>query len=309
MSADGSFATTVSREELGALLSSARSEQDATHNALRPVGMMKTGGGDLVEIAKRFGLEQGRSLSTLHQTPIRFSFSHWEEINLRQFASAMLATDRVAKVDLDDRGEHVYFLLSRPLVFGWMMLAFGARPGGAIDPLPARAYTRIEERFIQRAAENVASVFAKTFSREDAYRPRVIAIEDPAVLYNRSKQPHRSISLDVDGFGEPGVLRVAIPLSLMNEERTEQSTRQLGPPPDELAGQLYETPVDVRVELGYAEVSLSDVAQLRVGDELRLHRCHGGGLVVNVEQSPKFRAETGKVGNQLAVRITEVIRS
>jgi len=309
MSTDSGFATTVSREELGALLTSARAELSEGQNSLRSVGSIETGPNELTELAKRYGLEQGRSLSTLHQTAIRFKYSHREEISLRQFASAMLATDRIARVNLGIGDEDVYFLLNRPLVFGWMMLAFGARSGPNSEEIPSRPYTRIEERFIERAAENVSEIFAKAFSDDRTLRAEIRAIEDPVALYNRSKQPFRVISLDAEGFGESGILRIALPLSLMDEAHAETSIRNLPASLDGLAGQIYETPVEIHVELGFGEIALRDLARLSVGDELRLERSSVDGLVINVEESPKFRAEPGKIGKRLAVRITDEIQS
>lgn len=309
MSEDTNFAETVSREELGALLDSARAERGIGSGAIRTTGLLESVGSELVEVAKRFAVEQGRSLSTLNQTSIHFTFSHWEEINLRQFAAAMLKTDRVARVDLGNGREPAYFLLSRPLIFGWMMLAFGARPGAPLEPLPLRAYTRIEERMIQRAAEKLSTVFAEALSGQQDVDTKVLAIEDPALLYARSKQALRLLSFDVDGFGEDGVLRVALPVSLLGDSPLESLQDNLATTPDELAGQLFETPIELHVELGFAEVSLSNLARLAVGDELKLERADDGGLIVNVEDSPRYRAETGKIGERLAVRITEVMSS
>lgn len=308
MSAEANLASTISREELGALLERGHVGEERAHHPLRPVGMVEVGGGRLAEVAKRFGREQGRSLSTLHQTPIRFEFCHWEEASLRHYASAMLATDRVARVDLG-RGNEVYVVLSRPLVFGWMMLAFGARPGEAIESLPARPYTRIEERFIERAVDSISRTFAKVLSAEGAPQPALLELEDPTALYGRSKQQYRILGFDVFGFGEPSVLRIALPLAVMGEARLEQPARNAGTRTGEVADHLYDTPVTLSVELGSIELSLSDIAHLAVGDELKIQPSHDGGVVVKVEDSEKFRAETGKVGSRLAVRLTGEIHS
>ena len=306
MSAAESQAAVLSREELSALLESLAGESPRESQAQRAQGLVDPDSvrAELTTIANRFAEEQARSLSTLHQTPIHFRFSHWEEIPLRRFASAMLATDRIACLDIGKGGLEAYLLLSRPLVFGWMMLAFGAQPGSGHDLIPNRPYTRIEERFLERAAMEITQTLAKALGGA-ASDGRVLAIANPVAFYDRAKPAYLVVSFEIDGLGDMCRLRVALPSSLLDGaaealDRPDETC-------EELAEHLLDLPVQLRVEIGFTDASIGEVAALQVGDELRLQRAADDGLVVHVEDVPKFCAVSGNIAGKLAVRITDVL--
>jgi flagellar motor switch protein FliM len=64
-------------------------------------------------------------------------------------------------------------------------------------------------------------------------------------------------------------------------------------------------PVAVRVEAGHAEVPLQQVAALQVGDVIPLERSDSRGLLVRVEEEPKYVAVRGAVGARLAVQLVK----
>lgn len=306
MSGAENQASVLSREELSGLLESLSSEATRESQSLRTKGLVDPGAGrtELTGVAARFAEEQARSLSTLHQTPIHLRFSHWEEITLRKFASAMLPTDRIACLDLGRGGADVYLLLSRPFIFGWMMLAFGAQPGSGNNLVPSRTYTRIEERFLQRAATEVAQTFAKALGG-DLADGRFVAIANPVSLYDRAKRPYVVASFEVDGLGDLCGMRLALPNTLLDDAAEPPSL------PAESSGmmaeQLLDMPLQLRVQIGFKDASLGEVATLKVGEELLLQQAADNGLVVHVEDVPKYRAEPGNIGGKLAIRITDVL--
>ena len=85
MSAADNQAAVLSREEVSALLESLAGETSRESQPLRAKGLVEPGAerAELTSMVSRFAEELARSLSTLHQTSIRFQFSHWEEISLR----------------------------------------------------------------------------------------------------------------------------------------------------------------------------------------------------------------------------------
>ena len=302
MSASGDAAAVLSREELSALLEGAPAEARPLHEL---GGDLRRG--ELADIGIRFAEEQARGLSTLYQTPIHFEFAAVEDITLRQFASAMLPTDRVARIEIGE-GRHAYLLLSRPLAFAWLMLAFGARGDRCSAAIPARPYTRIELRFLGRAADVIARTLGKALGLGSP-PPGELTLEDPTALYDRSKKPHRVLRFDVRGLGEPSSLRIALPAQVVGEtvaERPQHSEAATAVVTD----QLLATPVRLQVRLGSAQLGLRELAELAVGDELPLVAEAGEGrLRVDVEGVPRFHAEVGKLGKRLAVRITDIIEA
>ena len=302
--------TVLSREELGALLDtmaeSVRHEQ--ARQSTRAIGVAPLVGNrsSLQRLAQTFAAEQGRSLSTMYQTPIGMRFSHWEEISLSDFASAMLEEDRVARFHLGGDHPEAVLLVSRPLVFGLMMLAFGAKSGSDPGPIPERAYTRIEERFLARAATDLATTLAKSLANVSAEDVRLLSLDPPAALLDQGPRPQLVASFDVRGVGDLCKLRIALPASVV-----ESGPSELPPGPIEpstgLERELLDVPVQVRVAIGDARLSVSDVAALAVGSEIALEPLAGGQLVVSVGEKEKFRAERGVVDQRLAVRILEAV--
>jgi len=301
----------LSREELSALLDSPEKAvtQRASADSPRPVGLRDLTGAraELAVVASRFAEEQGRSLSTLHQTSIGLRFSHWEEISLRQFATAMLESDRVAKFETGPQAATVYVLPSRPLLFRWLILSFG---GGEVDPvndsIPDRPYTRIEERFIRRAGEEIAHTLGKVLGTSSGAGAPEIALVSPAALFKDGKRPHLVASFEVTGLGEMSLLRIALPSSLL-ERRGEERTPLSVPHAEDMAAEVMEMPVEVGVQIGFTDLSLDRLSRLRPGDELPLKRLSEDGLLVRVEDKAKYLAQAGKIGSRVAVRITEVL--
>jgi flagellar motor switch/type III secretory pathway protein FliN len=76
-----------------------------------------------------------------------------------------------------------------------------------------------------------------------------------------------------------------------------------GPPGVE--GLLHEVALDLRVELGSAEITLRRLGELQPGDLIQLQPSDPEGYLVRIEGQPKFTATPGSVGNRLAVQILE----
>jgi len=300
----------LSREELGALLetmaTSARNEQ--ARHALRPAGVTAAVGSrsELLRIARVFAEEQGRSLSTLYQTPVTLELSHWEEITLQDFASALLEEDRVARMRLGGGHGDAWLFVNRPLFFGWMMLAFGSRPAMAAGPVPDRPYTRIEERFMTRVAEECALTLTRRLSGAGAADVRLTCLETPGALLDHGPRPQLVTSFDVHGLGELARLRMALPASVVEGAASERPA----PEPEvrhELEHELFDVYVDVRAEVGEARLDLSEVVALEPGTVIPLDGVEGGEVVLRIGDRVKFRAERGSVDRKLAVRILEAL--
>ena len=300
----------LSREELGALLETMAdsARQERARQGGRPLGISQAVGsrGELLHIAKAFAEEQGRSLSTLHQTSISIHFSQWEEIGLRDFADAMLADDRVARVHLGGGHDEAFFLINRPLLFGWMMLAFGAKPDVGSTVIPDRPYTRIEERFLRRANAEIGYTLARSVGSLRADEVSVTSLDAPAMLQDRAQRPYLVASFEVGGVGELCRFHLAIPTSVVEGGRGEAQSEEPRERSD-LEKELLDVAVDVRVEVGGAELSLSQVADLRPGSEIPLEAIAGGELIVRIGNTAKFRAERGSGDQKLAVRILEAL--
>lgn len=308
MSDRESHGSLLSREELGALLEevAAGQKQEAQRRWMRPSGLEEAVGSraELMRVAERFSEDQSRALSTLFQTPIHFRFQHWEETALREFASGMVETDRVVRLELGEEKAPAYLLINRSMFFSWLVLAFGAGAEAGNDLIPGRPYTRIEERFMIRCADEVSSVLAKSLALVAPMASRAVALETPMALMEGNARQHLVLSFEVQGLAELAMLRVALPAIVVDQASSH------GQPSEEEGGlerQVFDMPVELRVELGTAQVPIGRLRGLAVGDEIPLVRSDPDGVLVQVEGAAKYRADQGTMGDRLAVRIREVL--
>lgn len=85
--------------------------------------------------------------------------------------------------------------------------------------------------------------------------------------------------------------------ALTEAQRRAQST---------LERRLLDTPVEVRLRFDGIQVSVPDVAQLAVGDELPLNAHEGDQLIVDVAGCPTFLATWVTEGRRDAFQVTEI---
>ena len=215
--------------------------------------------------------------------------------------------DRVARFEVGPQRATVYAVLSRPLVFRWMVLSFG---GGQVDssndPIPDRPYTHIEERFIRRAVGEIAHTLGKVMGTPDDGTSPEITLESPASLFADAKRPHLIASFDITGLAEMSILRIALPSAILERRGGERAPVSV-PHAQEMAAEVMDMAVEIGVQIGFADLSLRSISALRPGDEIPLERLSKDGLLVRVEDKAKYRAQAGKMGSRLAVRITEVL--
>ncbi len=111
-------------------------------------------------------------------------------------------------------------------------------------------------------------------------------------------------SFDVTGLADLCRMRLVLPEGLLernSDAATEERISAWSPVRERMLGM----PLRLRVEAGNLELPLRQLASLQVGDVLPLETADAEGLVVRVENEPKFRAERGSVGQRLAVQLLE----
>jgi len=294
----------LSREELDALLASVV-ESGAGEGAVPP--FRETPSARLAAVSRivaEYAEEHARSLSALHQRSIEVVPMGLQELTLREFAGSLLPVDRVVVGQLRPGGHGIHIAVGRSLLYAWLGLAFGAPPGLPRTPLPERPYTRIEERFLLRAARDVAQQLASALRQRGPAEIDDLSIAEPEMLPGEGLDRHLVASFDVRGLEDLCRLRLALPAQAMELPGPALAAgRPHGPSP--LEGPLLDTQVTVRVEAGVVSLPLGRVANLRVGDVLPLERTDPRGLLVRIEDEARFRAVRGAVGGRLAVQLVD----
>jgi flagellar motor switch protein FliM len=295
----------LSREELDAILTTVREARESGQGA-RPFRIGRDRdvprATPVMRMVGEFAEEWGRVLSTLYQRAVRLELLSAEPLSLRELRDVMLPTDRVASLELRPGAGPVHLLLGRTLLFGWLSLAFGSRTAGP-GPLLERPYTRIEERFLKRAALEIARQLAVSLRLPGLPSEPAVELFEPDMLPEAGGRKHLVLSFELTGFDDVCRLRIALPDGLAGGQTA--SVERPHRPGTSLEAPMLDMPVRVRVEAGQVSLSLRRLAELKVGDVLPLEAADTKGLVVRIEDEAKFRAVRGTVGHRLAVQLTD----
>jgi flagellar motor switch protein FliM len=251
-----------------------------------------------------FAERQSRQLSNVHQASLKLSLIGWREIEQWEFAQAMLPVDRALRFTMEPSGASGYLLMGRSLFFSLLSVNLGAAPSAKPAPIPKRAYTKIEERFLRKFG------FELLGELERAWNGAIPATAKAARLVERSwldARPHDSLfyaTFDLAGFPDVCRLRIGIPMAPFAElERAARDAAPTGDTPIEAA--LLDMPLTVNAELGSIRLSLAQLTQLAVGDVFPVETSESGDLTVRIGDTAKFRAQRGSLGGRMAIQLTE----
>jgi flagellar motor switch protein FliM len=239
----------------------------------------------------------------VYQFRIEYRIVGWQEMPLGEAADRLVDSDRIVLFEVEPHADLGFVWLSRPLLFALLGLIFGARPGRPRCAIPERPYTRIEERVYQRLAQETLDRLGDCFEGLTDMRSRVLSFDAPARL--RADAHDRVVvgTLDVQGLGDICRMRFGLPRAPFEALRAPIRAVQPGRRAA-LAHAVTEMPMKLRVELGSAEMSLSELAALREGSVIPVDAAVDGSLLVRIGGRPKFRAIRGTVGQKLAVQLT-----
>lgn len=304
----------LTRDELDAILSEvAQGQADrvsplggafrrpSRRRSARPVRMPE------LKLAVQDGLGAwGKQLASRHQRRVESDLFSWEEVEVAELSETLLESDRVVHFEIEPLGAPGFLLLARPLVFGLLSCEFGGRRCAA--ETPERPYTRIEERFLRRTAEEVLRHLESAWSSTFPVRAKLTGLLARAELCEHATDTAMLASAEISGITSVGRLRLGLPKSPFTASEVPAAERRPGSDPG-LSRMLGGVDVPLRVEIGTTCLSLAQLGSLEPGDELLLEPSSPGGFVVRVGGVPKFRATRGSVGGRLAVQVQSRIGS
>ncbi|MEB2344452.1 MAG: FliM/FliN family flagellar motor switch protein [Deltaproteobacteria bacterium] len=299
----------LSPDEIEAIVDELAGARRDAERLRRPAGLDPESGGRADRLAglrrglERFARDQARALASRFQRRIDLSLLALDEARPADLAAAMLPSDRVLVFAATPGGEPGFLLLSRPLLFAWMRLAFGAREPGALSP-PERPYTQIELRFLRRIGAELVERLAPAAGLGGM--PEIRGLEGVAALRDARTPRLVLASFELAGFEEIGRLRLALPRGVLGDTPAAGARREAGRETSgALTRSLLDAPLWVAVAAGTAQVTVAQLAALRVGDVLPVAARRDGGVVVAVEGVPRFRGMRGAMDGRLAVQIID----
>jgi flagellar motor switch protein FliM len=297
--------TLLSREEIDAVLAAVAASGADDARVRREAGATEAPRfvwSPLARALRELGESTGRSLSTRFQRSVSLSMIDLRSLPADDFAAALLSSDAPALLRFTPSGAVGAVLVGRTLFYGWLTLGFGGELGKNPLYVPARRYTQIERRQMQRAAAELVARLPRALAPLVATELEIGALVEPELLAAEVAPRLWVASYEATGFGELGRLRLALPDALFSRVRDERPASRASAA---LAERLREMPVKLSAEIGTAELPLRQIRDLCVGDVLPLKTSAQSSVLVRVEGQPKFRAVRGQLGQQLAVRITE----
>ncbi|MGH0033752.1 MAG: FliM/FliN family flagellar motor switch protein [Myxococcota bacterium] len=296
----------LTREELSALLDSLAEARSEGEGRARFLGNT-TSADPADDPALRAGMERGvealsRELSATFQSRIRCQVLGAEEIALGEVEELCPEAEQLVLVGFDGESAPGALVVGRSLFFDWLGRMLGGRPAGADEPTPARPYTAIEQRMLLQMAAGWLQTLVAQLPGGEPGRFRVQGVEPVRVLRDWPTSRALWWSVEVEGLGELGRVRLAWPLSA--RERSTAASKP-GPPAEAgpLGGLLLDAPVALCAEVGSVEVPLGRLARMKAGDVLPLDVREDGMLVVRIEGRHKFDAIRGAVGRNAAIQI------
>lgn len=310
----------LSREELDAILSSAdafaaeeSSRLAAPFRSARELGRSGPRFPELHRSLEWVASRYGRELGSRHQRLITCEVSGWEEMTPEEAAGFLIDSDRVVLFETRPNPATGFVLFSRPVVFALLSLAFGGR---RIDreTVLSRPYTRVEQRFLLWLAGGLIPMLDTELRAQRGVNLELGSVGGRAEILDRCSSSLLLGSLELSGLVPIGRIRVALPLSGLEAQpagprgrsgAAAQPRAAQGEAPAGVEGLLQEVALDLRVELGSAEITLRRLGELQPGDLIQIQPSDPEGYLVRIEGQPKFTATPGSVGNRLAVQILE----
>jgi flagellar motor switch protein FliM len=299
----------LSREEIGALVEEMRRAREQEHEARRLPGLGDDASAPGPGRALRRGLERfavavSRALASRFQRRLELRLLEIDDLRAGDLADLLLPHDRVVPFD-DAAGARGFLLVARPLALAWMRLCFGATTGLRVEPLPDRAPTPIELRFLRRTAAELLAELGQAIGGPLAMG----AVEDATALRDQRAARLAVATFELGGLEEIGRIRLALPREARIETPVGARAVEAGAEGGALERAVLDAEVDVTVSAGATLVPLARIAHLAVGETFAIESARDGLVTVAVDGTPKFHAQRGQLGSRLAVQVVERIES
>jgi len=269
----------------------------------RSVAPKRSSGDAALRLAIAQGADSwGRRMASSYQRRIECSLIGWQEMDPSDLAPAILDVDEIVRFEV--AAEPGFVLMSRPLFTALLGLEFGAGSTARPSPLPRRRFSGIERRLLKRLVRDLLALLEGACREGWPHAFRITGTCGRERLLEEATGRMLVASFDVSALDVIGRLRVGLPVAAFQAQAAEADARPPGGP-DRLQEGMADVPLTLRAELGTLELTLAQIARLRVGDELSVRPSAQDGLLIRIAGKAKFRAVAGQVGNRLAAQAVE----
>lgn len=241
-----------------------------------------------------------------------------EEQRYYEFSNALGDNDILTLIDIkfEDNGSKYPPLLihvSQSLMVNMIDRMLGGN-SDMIDVDSSYEYTELEMPLYRKIMEYLTMILRDAWGSYVKLQPRVERIEENPSLFQDISVDETVviILLDAQMQGGTGKISFCIPENLLvgafevidNRKRTEDDYENALPDVRQtIMNKLKDSILTVKADLGEAELDLSDIYNLQVGDVIDLNKPHDSEVLLYVEEQPWFTGKLGVSNKNVAVRV------
>jgi flagellar motor switch protein FliM len=317
----------LSQEEVDALLKGVQSGEVETEpqntdiSGVRPYDLAsqeKTIRGKmhgLEMVTERFTQHFRNSVSSIIMKFVDINIRSIEMMKFSEFMRTIPLPSSINVIKMEPLKGYALFVIDASMIFTFIEYFFGGS-GGQHVKIEGRQFTDIEHKIIKKIV-NVAltdlmnawgaitSIKAEHISSE--INPRFVTIVNPAEVVIK-------IEIYLEMEGSTGKTFFCIPYTMIEpiKEKLYSGIQADRITADErwitkVTDILMNSFVDVVVEIGSTELTISDLLNLEVGNVIMLSKSASDQLLVKIEESPKFKCLPGYRKGAQAIKITEIV--
>jgi len=185
-----------------------------------------------------------------------------------------------------------------------------------LKTLELRGFSKTEERLSEHLIRFIGRAVTKAWSEVADVNLNVLRLESNprhAVILNPNDAVI-SFPVSLNWKDVEGQVVLVLPLSCLRPIESRLASTVVGvkkdaasPWQDAMFQHIEETPVELIVELGKAELTLRQLLDLQEGELVRLDKEPGGNLEIRVEGTPKYNARPVVHHGNMAVEVLDVL--
>ena len=282
--------------------------------------------------ASRFPKEQMRTLNIVFQTFSQLFSNHLtgvlrtscecevlsvEELTFNEFNNSLpipiiLAILNVPQMQgsllLEISPEAAYMIISR--------LLGGSKSGGD----SSKQFTEIELALMERVMRQAMHVFDEAWDKIIRLHTQLDRLETSPQFAQivALNEPVAVVMLNLMIGSESGLVSLCMPHSALEPISKQLSTRtwlsgsqevrKVEGQSDIIGEKLIHSEVNMTAYFEETAATVVDIANLQIGDVIRLNQKTADPLLIKVQHIPKFRAKVGTSGSRYAMQITDIIK-
>lgn len=283
-----------------------------TYDFRRPERVSKEQLKGLQSLFEAFAREVSILFPPFLRTVVRVDLTSIDQLTYDEFILSVARPTALSIVNMAPLEGNAVLEMSPSMVFPIVDRVLGGKGTTLAEP---RELTEIENRIIQRIVMMILGALARAWDQLIEFNLEVLQQESDPLIVQIVAGSEMVVLVGYEiHIGETvGTMNFCIPLMVLNpilDQISQQAhfSRRVSPETARttqavISNTLLRVWVPVEAVLGRADLSLEQVARLRVGDIIQLETSPDSPLLVEVGGCPRFEARRGRRGEQSAVQI------